>query len=185
MKDRILDSVRQNALKYGFKGFTIENICTDLKISKKTIYKYFNSKDEMISCVVDFHIEMDKANTLKNVEEKRSLLEKLESAILCYYEYTIPLTLVDEIKKNFPEQWLKVENLLGFKQELFRDLVNQGIAGGSIKGDVSLDILMLTIQNTIPAIIDYKFLASHDQCSATANEMLKDFCRLILDGIAV
>lgn len=184
MRDRVLNSVREQVLKSGFKRFTIEDICNDLKISKKTIYKYFDSKDEMISAIVDKHIETDRANTLKALEEEDSLYDKLNSAILCYYDYNIPLKLVDELKKFFPQQWSKVEGLFQFKQELFRRLIRVGIEQGSISSEVNVDVLMLMIQKTVPAIFDYEFLVSHEISRATANHMLEEFCKLIFNGIS-
>ncbi len=184
MKDRILNSVREHILKSGFKKFTIEDICNDLKISKKTIYKYFDSKNEMISAIVEAHAETDRANTLKTLEERDSLYDKLNSVVLCYYDYNIPLRLVDELKKFFPREWSKIEELFQFKQELFRKLIRDGIEQGRISSDVNTDILMLMIEKTIPAIFDYEFLVSHDRSRATANHMLEEFCKLIFYGIA-
>lgn len=184
VRDRILDSVREQILKNGFKGFTIDAICMDLKASKKTIYKHFSSKDQMISAIIDAHIENDRLITLKALEEGNSLFDKLKSAILCYYNYSIPLKLVDELKSLFPQEWSKVEELFRFKQELFRKLISQGINEGCIKSDINIDMLMLVIQKTIPAIFDYKFLVSHDMNKATANHMLEEFCRLVFYGIS-
>ncbi len=184
MRERILNSVREQVLKNGFKKFTIEDICADLKISKKTIYKYFDSKNEMISEIVDIHVETDRANTLKALEESDSLYAKLNSAVLCYYDYNIPLKLVDELKKLFPQQWSKIDGLFQFKQELFRRLIRVGIEQGSINSEVNVDVLMLMIQKTVPAIFDYEFLVSHDRSHATANHMLEEFCKLIFNGIA-
>lgn len=184
MKNKILNSIREQILKYGFKKFTIDDVCIDLMISKKTIYKYFDSKEQMISEIIDAHIETDRTNTLKTLGEKAGLFEKLNSVIMCYYDYKIPLKLVDELKTFFPQQWSKVEELFLFKQELFRNIMNEGIEQGCISSEVDIDVVMLTIQKTIPAIFDYEFLLSHDRNRETANHMLDEFCKLIFHGIS-
>ena len=41
MRDEILRIVAQNIQIYGIKKMNLDLICKELKISKKTIYKYF------------------------------------------------------------------------------------------------------------------------------------------------
>lgn len=183
MKESILNSVRKHILKAGFKGFTIDDICNELKISKKTIYKHFDSKDEMIAKIIDAHVETDRSNTLKALEGQGSIQDKLQSVILCYYDYSIPLKLVDELKSCFPNEWSKIEELFQFKQELFRKLIRQGMEEGCISSATNIDMLMLVIQKTIPAILDHSFLTSHDRKHATANYLLEELGMLLLNGI--
>ncbi len=183
MRDRILNSVREHILKYGFRKFTVDDICTDLKTSKKTIYKYFNSKDDIISEIVDAHIEADKANTIKAIESGSNLYDKLSSAILCYYQYSIPLKLVYELEQFYPKQWSKVTELFQFKQKLLEALIEEGMKEGSINNEVNIDVIMLIFQKTIPAIIDYEFLVSHDRKRMTVNHMLEELCKIIFYGI--
>nr|WP_277443753.1 helix-turn-helix domain-containing protein [Pelotomaculum isophthalicicum] len=49
----MLQAASRQIEKYGFRKFTIDDIASDLGISKKTIYKYFISKKSLIGAVVD------------------------------------------------------------------------------------------------------------------------------------
>ena len=51
MRDKIILSAMEQIKKYGFRRFTIKDITADLGISTKTIYKYFEGKDNIISAV--------------------------------------------------------------------------------------------------------------------------------------
>jgi hypothetical protein len=82
-----------------------------------------------------------------------------------------------------PQQWSKIEGLFKFKQELFLELINKGIEEGCIDRGVNIDVLMLVIRKTIPAILDYDFLANHDKSSKTANYMLEELSQFIIYGI--
>jgi AcrR family transcriptional regulator len=48
MKDAILRKSAEIFLKYGFKSVTMDDIANELGISKKTIYKYYNNKVELV-----------------------------------------------------------------------------------------------------------------------------------------
>lgn len=60
MKDKILDTAANKIQMHGLKKFTIDEIAKDLKISKKTIYKYFNSKDAIVEEFFKTVVESDK-----------------------------------------------------------------------------------------------------------------------------
>ena len=71
MKDQILDKATDMFLTHGFKSVTMDDIASEMGISKKTIYQHFSNKDELvkattinlfekISCGIDEIILADK-----------------------------------------------------------------------------------------------------------------------------
>ena len=52
MKSRILIKGAELFFRYGVKTVTMDDIATDLGISKKTIYQHFPDKDSMVFEVV-------------------------------------------------------------------------------------------------------------------------------------
>ena len=48
MKQTILQKAGEVFLKYGFKSITMDDIANELAISKKTIYKFFKNKQELV-----------------------------------------------------------------------------------------------------------------------------------------
>ncbi|WP_299053940.1 TetR/AcrR family transcriptional regulator [uncultured Polaribacter sp.] len=53
MKDKILDSSKNLFLNLGFKSVTMDEIASNLGVSKKTIYKFFKNKTELVKAVTD------------------------------------------------------------------------------------------------------------------------------------
>jgi AcrR family transcriptional regulator len=51
MRDKILDKSNELFLNLGFKSVTMDEIAASLGVSKKTIYKYFKNKTELIDTV--------------------------------------------------------------------------------------------------------------------------------------
>lgn len=71
MKDQILEKATDMFLTHGFKSVTMDDIASEMGISKKTIYQHFSNKDnlvkattshlfEKISCGIDDIIFADK-----------------------------------------------------------------------------------------------------------------------------
>lgn len=48
MKETILQKAGEIFLKFGFKSVTMDDIANEMAISKKTIYKYFKNKEELV-----------------------------------------------------------------------------------------------------------------------------------------
>lgn len=67
MKEKILDESISGLMKEGLR-FSIDTVAKKLRISKKTVYKYFSSKEDLARAVYDkYYYDMDiKINELKS-----------------------------------------------------------------------------------------------------------------------
>jgi AcrR family transcriptional regulator len=54
MKDKILETSNELFLNLGFKSVTMDEIASKLGVSKKTIYKYFANKTELVAAVTHY-----------------------------------------------------------------------------------------------------------------------------------
>ncbi len=54
MRAKILNNAGEMFLNYGFKSVTMDDLANELGISKKTIYKYFQNKVELVDASIDF-----------------------------------------------------------------------------------------------------------------------------------
>ena len=61
MKSRILEKGAELYFRYGVKTVTMDDIATELGISKKTIYQHFPDKDSLVFEVVKTFIDQDHA----------------------------------------------------------------------------------------------------------------------------
>ncbi|WP_439130062.1 TetR/AcrR family transcriptional regulator, partial [Polaribacter sp.] len=51
MRDKIVEKSNELFLNLGFKSVTMDEIASALGVSKKTIYKYFKNKTELVDAV--------------------------------------------------------------------------------------------------------------------------------------
>ena len=56
MKDTILEKSKELFLRNGFKTVGMDDIAQALHISKKTIYQYFPSKEDLVKAVLGYTI---------------------------------------------------------------------------------------------------------------------------------
>ncbi len=124
MKELIINETINLFNEYGCK-FSMETLSKNLQISKKTLYKYFSSKEKLITYIIDESFnEVHKKQSIiytskKDTETKlREILTtnftredkiKMEKAIGIYKYYPI---LSKKIESRYREEWDLVTNLL-------------------------------------------------------------------------
>ncbi len=180
MRDRIIRSAEEQINKFGLRRFTIDDIVSDLGISKKTVYKYFESKRQIITELFERYIENEKNCTLEALKTEGSWLDKLRAVIYCYGQEKLSPGLLEELQLYFPEEWEKTEAIRTFKRDRVIELLLQGVESGEIKKDVHLGILGLIMDNTINAVFDYKIL---NRLDLTVNQAMDGIKSILLYGI--
>ncbi|MCL7761994.1 TetR/AcrR family transcriptional regulator [Polaribacter sp. Z014] len=93
-KQELIECSITKFIKFGSKRFSMNELASELGISKKTIYKHFKTKDELISKGVRFIIqkylhEVDKIlKTTEDPVEKIVLIQKVNFQYLDYFQPT-------------------------------------------------------------------------------------------------
>lgn len=180
LKDRIIASVAKQINLYGVKRFTIDDIVRDLGISKKTIYKYYSSKDEIVSEFLRISIEDNIKDTIAAVEKEENLKDKICAALFSHHKYPIPIELIEDIEKYYPEDWKKIEEQRDFKIKLVRGLINQGIESGKLRSDINVEVLILILDKTTKGILEYNFLKENN---LSVNSALNEVGEILLNGV--
>lgn len=112
-KERILEHSRELFLREGFNKTTMDVIASRLKISKKTIYKYFSSKDELV--------RESLMNFVTGNQQKIKLLIEVDTNAVekCFNMFSYVGSMLINISENFfndirnfqPELWTKIDQV--------------------------------------------------------------------------
>jgi AcrR family transcriptional regulator len=145
MEDRkqyILKNAGKLYLKYGIKSVTMDDVASEIGISKKTLYQFFKDKEDLISQVIDYYIESahfaihnpSKGNAIDRFFELRTHVINMLKYINNNIEY--------DLKKLYPGLYKKVYKLK--RERIFNSTiqnVTEGIAAGLYRPD--LDIIFI------------------------------------------
>ncbi|MCL5878587.1 MAG: TetR/AcrR family transcriptional regulator [Deltaproteobacteria bacterium] len=74
---RIIEKAAELFPRQGFSKVTMDELCDELGISKKTLYRYFISKDALADAVFKWNISSVKNNLLAIMSEHVDYLERL------------------------------------------------------------------------------------------------------------
>ena len=139
MKDIILKKTGEAFLKFGFKSVTMDDIADKLAISKKTIYKYFKNKQDLVDqTVLAMHEEcfdaIDRVCSLEiNAIHENFEVKKIFKDLLKNTD-TSPMY---QLQKYYPKTYDKI-----LKKEfvMFRDCITKNIDKGIQEGLYRKDI---------------------------------------------
>jgi TetR/AcrR family transcriptional regulator, cholesterol catabolism regulator len=144
IKDRIIAKARELFFRYGVKSVTMDDIASDLGISKKTIYLHFEDKDDIVYQLMLWEMNQDKCDWDDLEKTSKDVIERtVKSMELIKQAFTeINPTAFFDIKKYHPKSWQIFQD---HKQNfilasIIKDL-KDGIEQGYFRPDIKVDIL--------------------------------------------
>ena len=145
IKERIIAKAREQFFRYGVKSVTMDDIATELGISKKTIYQHFGDKDAIVHQLMMAEMANDMCEWNDLDESSNNVIEKIVKSmdiIRKAFAEINPSAFFD-IKKYHPKTWqLFQEHKQNFIMESIRKELLQGIEQGFFRADIKVEILV-------------------------------------------
>ena len=137
--ENILEKVAELYNKYGIKSITMDDVAKELGMSKKTLYRYVENKNDLVSKVLDYTL-YHKNCSFKEISEKNlnaieELLEVGIYIIKSIKDYN-PSTQYD-LKKYYPELYT---NLNQIRKERMYNAILKNIQKGKKEGLFRMDM---------------------------------------------
>lgn len=143
MRDKIITKAGELFLKLGFKSVTMDDISSELGISKKTVYKHFSNKVSLVdaSCA-EIHQSIEQ--TIDFIKEKEYNAIEEEFAIKAIFKEMFKNAKdspMHQLKKYYPEIYSSLMNReLRMFKDCNRDNLTKGIKQGLYREDIDLDL---------------------------------------------
>lgn len=104
-KQQIIALATEKFTQFGSKQFTMDELAAILGVSKKTIYKHFSSKEDLVSESVQFLIEKIKRDIDEILKTKTNPILKIVAIYQIGFEYfkCFGPSFVFGLKKYYPE----------------------------------------------------------------------------------
>jgi AcrR family transcriptional regulator len=162
LQARILDHAGAKFTAYGFSRTTMEEISRELGISKKTLYRHFAAKQDLLRAVIRKRLEevKSKLDRLFNTpglpfRVRFDGLLRLVGAQLSLIRYP----LINDLYRYAPRIWQEIDEFRS-KQVFSRleKLFRQGIEEGYIRADVDPRLTVFLISRVAQSVINPELL---------------------------
>ena len=178
---QILKNALQVYIKFGIKSVSMDDLCKELKISKKTLYKYVTNKEELLERIFVDYISLDFNAYLKEkfVVQERNAIDYFFLALeyIQQYNAVTPLMLND-LQLHYPsvfEKLLEIQSRQKFV--ILEKNLQQGQAEGLYRTDINSKLVLFIFTNSF--IKDFQEISSFDK-----KELFDEFLRIYICAIA-
>ncbi|SFJ29550.1 TetR/AcrR family transcriptional regulator [Myroides guanonis] len=142
MEETILNKASELFLAQGFKSVTMDDIATELGISKKTIYQYYASKLELVEKTMLFinskilhELTCQMSNDLDSITEMLEAHRKIDEVLTINNSASL-----HQLKKYYPKIAQKVRSLhLPQYLQLIEGNIKKGIEQGLFRSDIDIE----------------------------------------------
>lgn len=182
-RERILEATIKVFNRKGLK-FTMDDIATELGISKKTIYAVFKDKESMFFSMVDYCF--DKINAHKEMtlqDESLSTVDRIRAVLAMLPDgyRDVDFGKLYVLNDKYPKIYAKVEERLESGWEGILTLINKGIGEGSIR-PVNVYILKTMMEATLEQFFQRDVLVKNE---ISYNDALNEVVNILIDGIVI
>jgi len=161
---KIIELAEDKFFKEGFYKTTMDDVAAELRMSKKTIYKFFPSKEDLVSSIAKHFMNKMKGTVIPALSSDKNAIEKLEELmkILAKVSQRISPKMLDEMRRHFPTLWVEIDT---FRAEMMFGNITKVIDQGKAEGlffDFPTPIIMNMLVASVRTIVNPDFILNNN-----------------------
>jgi AcrR family transcriptional regulator len=144
VQERIKQKADELFRRYGIRSVTMDEIATQLGMSKKTIYQYYSDKDQLVDAVAIEEIKFSQDSCLRDAAGAANAIEeifKVMEFVEVMFRNMNPSMLYD-LEKYHPLGYRKfLEHKNKFLHEMIRKNLERGIREELYRPEIDVEIM--------------------------------------------
>lgn len=170
MREKILHSSLLMFMKYGIRSVSMDDLASQLGISKKTLYQHFSDKNSLVLAATRSYFENERCVCFGFIEHHQNPMDQI---MLLYNHLLKEISgfnpnLVYDLMKYHPDAWAELEEYrINFiKNHIYQNL-KQGIEQQYYRGDINVEIVTGLYLHLINGAIDQQLFPPGNYSLAT------------------
>ena len=180
---RIVAAARGLFISRGFSKVTMDELAEQLGISKKTLYRHFKAKDDLVEAAVEWQMLYIRQNLAEIFSRPGDFLDRLYA--LCSFISgalaRIDRCFLEDLRRFRPDLWKKIEEFrrarIGGE---FAKVIGDGRRIGVVRGDVNVELFILIFLAAVQGVVNPETLSRH---SFSAEEAYRGVIGVMFEGI--
>jgi TetR/AcrR family transcriptional regulator, cholesterol catabolism regulator len=154
--DKKMETITQATMlfmKYGIKSLTMDDVASQLGISKKTLYQFVSDKKDLVKQGLGMMIGHEKMVLCNNLEASETAIDELIGVTRCISSEIGEMhpSVIFDLQKYYPEAWKLMEN---HKKEFIYNLMLENLKRGMKEGCYRENLNPLVVANIYIGMID-------------------------------
>lgn len=177
-EEKILKRSESLFRKKGFKRVTMDEIARDLGMSKKTVYKYFSNKRDLILKNIGMVISAEKTQMCALKDESADAIEemmRLIGHVIQLFEKNNP-SVFAELKRYYPGSWKLLDSFVrNHIYKRIRNNIERGKQEGLYRQEIDSDILAKMYVAKVKSIMEEEWFPKSKYNKAKLLKVLIDY----------
>lgn len=161
MEEQILESFKILVFRKGIKSISIDELAQEMRVSKKTIYQYFKSKEDLVNNLLKKHLKTHQQIIEKIHNESEDMIQEILLIMQCSTHMLTQINPIvfEDLKIHYKKIWHNFEQ---FKKEYVIDrlmkTLEKGQKQGLIRKNIPLELMAHLRLKEIELLMDYNFV---------------------------
>jgi AcrR family transcriptional regulator len=144
IQERIVQKSHELFMRYGIRSISMDEIASQLGVSKKTIYQYFADKDALVDAVVDIEICNNEKECTIHRQQCENPVHEVFLAMDMVHEMLKGMSpsILFDLRKFHPQCYQKFnDHKHTFFYTIIKSNLERGIEEGLYRPEINVDIL--------------------------------------------
>jgi AcrR family transcriptional regulator len=141
---QLLTRIENLFFRYGIKSITMDDVAAELGISKKTLYQWFESKDDLVVKVLEHHISREKSNCMQAASGAKNALEEIFILMDANSQELANMksNIINDLQKYHRNAWEMMQKYHHeFTINIIRENITRGRKEGLYREDFDINIV--------------------------------------------
>lgn len=159
-RNRIVEFAESKFMAEGFYKISMDSIASDLRVSKKTIYKYFPSKESLVENIANKTMTDISGRMEAIINSDLSSLGKSLALFETFGKVTLKFTdkWVRDVQLHTPKLWEKIDEFRTNRAiSVLTNIVNQGKEEG-VFIDKPTELMIMIFVSSIKSIVNPNYI---------------------------
>ena len=181
-KQRIVDVASRQFMENGISKVTLDEVASELGMSKKTMYKFFPSKEDLLKTIVHAMMNGVRMKVEAVINSDKPFVEKAPAllAIIGHQISVMSKQFLFDLQRFTPQLWKEIDEfrrqrILTSVQKMFVQAREEGV----FRKDLDIELFILVFTSAVQGIVNPQTLSQH---SFSAGEALRGIFRIIFEG---
>jgi AcrR family transcriptional regulator len=155
-RERILHAAARRFMELGISKVALDEIASDLGMSKKTLYKHFPSKEDLLRNVIHARIKRNGKRFIDISASGKPFVKKLQEIFaFAGREFSTPgRQFIFDLRRMAPDLWVEAEE---YRRKTIvtnvRKMVEQAKEDGMMRKDLDVNLFVLVFQSAVQNIL--------------------------------
>jgi AcrR family transcriptional regulator len=181
-ENRIMEAAAERFMNAGLYKVTMDEIASDIRISKKTLYKFFPSKEILLKNIVHALMRKIEAEVQEIISSDKLFEEKLTLLLTAVGKIMrrVSRPFMTDVQRFAPELWKEIEifrreHVFSKLQQMFRQAKEEGV----FRENMDPDLFFLVMTASLQGIMNPLVLS---QQPFSAEEAFNGIFRILYEG---